>query len=291
MTRFVQQTLLAAALAVVFGAASAADEPAKKPAAAPAAAAAKDAKPAAPPVALDKNKISYMVGMDIGRGLMQIKDDIDIKVVEQALEATIKGEKTTMTQEEALQVRQAYMQQMQAKRVAEQKASAEKNKTEGTAFLAKNKSKSGVKTTASGLQYEVEKEGTGPKPKATDTVKVNYLGTKIDGTKFDSSYDRGQPATFPLNGVIKGWSEGLQLMPVGSKYKLYVPADLAYGENAPGPIGPNATLIFEVELLGIEDASKAAPAAAKPGAPAAAKPAAKPADAKKPADKKDGAGK
>jgi FKBP-type peptidyl-prolyl cis-trans isomerase len=291
MTRFVQQTLLAAALAVVFGAASAADEPAKKPAAAPAAAAAKDAKPAAPPVALDKNKISYMVGMDIGRGLMQIKDDIDIKVVEQALEATIKGEKTTMTQEEALQVRQAYMQQMQAKRVAEQKASAEKNKTEGAAFLAKNKSKPGVKTTASGLQYEVEKEGTGPKPKATDTVKVNYLGTKIDGTKFDSSYDRGQPATFPLNGVIKGWSEGLQLMPVGSKYKLYVPADLAYGENAPGPIGPNATLIFEVELLGIEDASKAAPAAAKPGAPAAAKPAAKPADAKKPADKKDGAGK
>jgi FKBP-type peptidyl-prolyl cis-trans isomerase FkpA len=283
MTRFVQQTLLAAALAVVFSAANA-QEPAKKPAAAAPAAAAKDAKPAAPPVALDKNKISYMVGMDIGRGLMQIKDDIDIKVVEQALEATIKGEKTTMTQEEALQVRQAYMQQMQAKRVAEQKASAEKNKTEGAAFLAKNKSKSGVKSTASGLQYEVEKEGTGPKPKATDTVKVNYLGTKIDGTKFDSSYDRGQPATFPLNGVIKGWSEGLQLMPVGSKYKLYVPADLAYGENAPGPIGPNATLIFEVELLGIEDAA-AKPAAAKPGAPAAAKPA----DAKKPADKKDGA--
>ena len=108
---------------------------------------------------------------------------------------------------------------------------------------------SGVKTTSSGLQYEVEKEGKGPKPKATDTVKVNYLGTKIDGTKFDSSYDRGQPATFPLNGVIKGWSEGLQLMPVGSKYKFYVPADLAYGVNAPGPIGPNATLIFEVELL------------------------------------------
>jgi len=253
MTRFVQQTLLAAALAAVFGVASAADEPAKKPAAAPAAAA-KDAKP---PVAIDKNKISYMVGMDIGRGLMQIKDDIDIKVVEQALEATIKGEKTTMTQEEALQVRQAYMQQMQAKRVTEQKAAAEKNKSEGAAFLTKNKSKSGVKSTASGLQYEVEKEGTGPKPKATDTVKVNYLGTKIDGTKFDSSYDRGQPATFPLNGVIKGWSEGLQLMPVGSKYKLYVPAELAYGENAPGPIGPNAALIFEVELLGIEDAAAA----------------------------------
>jgi FKBP-type peptidyl-prolyl cis-trans isomerase FkpA len=287
MTRFVQQTLLAAALAAVFGVASAADEPAKKPAATAPAAAAKDAKP---PVAIDKQKISYMVGMDIGRGLTQIKDDIDIKVVEQALEATLKGEKTTMTQEEALQVRQAYMQQMQAKRVTEQKAAAEKNKTEGTAFLAKNKSKSGVKTTASGLQYEVEKEGTGPKPKATDTVKVNYLGTKIDGTKFDSSYDRGQPATFPLNGVIKGWSEGLQLMPVGSKYKLYVPADLAYGENAPGPIGPNATLIFEVELVGIEDAAAAKPAAgAKPGTPVI-----KPADAKKPAaaaPKKDADGK
>lgn len=286
MTRFVQQTLLAAALAAAFGVASAADEPAKKPAAAAPAAAAKDAKP---PVAIDRQKISYMVGMDIGRGLTQIKDDIDIKVVEQALEATLKGEKTTMTQEEALQVRQAYMQQMQAKRVTEQKAAAEKNKTEGTAFLAKNKSKSGVKTTASGLQYEVEKEGTGPKPKATDTVKVNYLGTKIDGTKFDSSYDRGQPATFPLNGVIKGWSEGLQLMPVGSKYKLYVPADLAYGENAPGPIGPNATLIFEVELVGIEDAAAAKPVAgAKPGAPVI-----KPADAKKAAvaPKKDADGK
>ena len=279
MTRFVQKTLLAATLAAVFGIASAADEPAKKPAAAAPAAAGKEA---APPVAIDKNKISYMVGMDIGRGLTQIKDDIDIKVVEQALEAVLKGEKTTMTQEEALQVRQAYMQQMQAKRVTEQKAAADKNKTEGTAFLGKNKSKSGVKTTASGLQYEVEKEGTGPKPKATDTVKVNYLGTKIDGTKFDSSYDRGQPATFPLNGVIKGWSEGLQLMPVGSKYKLYVPADLAYGENAPGPIGPNATLIFEVELLGIEDAAAAKPAAgAKPGAPAI-----KPVDAKKAADPK-----
>jgi FKBP-type peptidyl-prolyl cis-trans isomerase len=284
MTRFVQQTLLAAALAAAFGVVSA-DEPAKKPAAmTPAPAAAGAAKDAKPPVAIDRNKISTMVGMDIGRGLAQIKDDIDIKVVEQALEQTLKGDKTSLTQEEALQVRQAYMQQMQAKRVTEQKAAAEKNKTEGTTFLAKNKAKSGVKATASGLQYEVEKEGTGPKPKATDTVKVNYLGTKIDGTKFDSSYDRGQPATFPLNGVIKGWSEGLQLMPVGSKYKFYVPADLAYGENAPGPIGPNAALIFEVELLGIEDASKAA---AKPAAPGA-KPADK--DAKKPAaaPKKDG---
>lgn len=261
MTRFMQKTLLAALTAGFVMSGAFAEEPKK---AAPAAKA---------PVAIDKNKVSTMVGMDIGRGLTQIKDDIDIKVVEQALEATLKGEKTALTQEEALQVRQAFMQQMQAKRVAEQKAEAEKNKTEGTAFLAKNKGKAGVKTTASGLQYIVEKEGTGPKPKATDTVKVNYLGTKIDGTKFDSSYDRGQPATFPLNGVIKGWSEGLQLMPVGSKFKFFVPADLAYGENAPGPIGPNATLIFDVELLGIENPAAKPAAAAKPAMKA--KPAAK----------------
>jgi FKBP-type peptidyl-prolyl cis-trans isomerase FkpA len=281
MTRFVQKTLVAA-LAASFAVGSAvAAEPAK-----PAVAPAKTAAPAKPAVAIDKNKVSTMVGMDIGRGLSQIKDDIDIKIVEQALEQTLKGEKTSLTTEEALQVRQAFMQQMQAKRVAEQKVAAEKNKKEGADFLAANKSKPGVKTTASGLQYLVEKEGTGPKPKATDTVKVNYLGTKIDGTKFDSSYDRGQPATFPLNGVIKGWSEGLQLMPVGSKYKLFVPSDLAYGENGPGQIGPNATLVFEVELLGIENpAAKPAGNGPTAGAKLNVKPAAKPA-AKPKSDKK-----
>ena len=277
MTRFVQKSLVAAlAASFAFGSAIAAD-PAKPavPAIAPANASAK--APAKAPVAIDKNKVSTMVGMDIGRGLTQIKDDIDIKVVEQALEATLKGDKTSLSAEEALAVRQAFMQQMQTKRVAEQKVAADKNKTEGVEFLAKNKSKAGVKTTASGLQYMVEKEGSGPKPKATDTVKVNYLGTKIDGTKFDSSYDRGQPATFPLNGVIKGWTEGMQLMPVGSKYKFFIPADLAYGENAPGPIGPNATLVFEVELLDIEKPSdKPAAASAKPGAKPMMKPVAKP---------------
>ncbi|MBX3701836.1 MAG: FKBP-type peptidyl-prolyl cis-trans isomerase [Dokdonella sp.] len=262
MTRFMQKTLVAA-LAATFAVGAIAQEPAKA-----------DAAKAAPTVKVDKHSISTMIGMDIGRGLTQIKDDIDIKIVEQALEQTLKGDKTSLTQEEALQVRQEFMKQMQAKRVAEQKVAAEKNKKDGEAFLAANKSKAGVKTTASGLQYLVEKQGTGAKPKATDTVKVNYLGTKIDGEKFDSSYDRGQPATFPLNGVIKGWSEGLQLMPVGSKYKLFVPADLAYGENGPGPIGPNATLIFEVELLDIEKPAEAAPAAA-------AKPAAKAEPAKK----------
>ena len=273
MTRFVEKTLVAA-LAASFAIGSAyAQDPAMKAAPAPGA---KPAAPAAPPVPIDKNKISTMVGMDIGRGLTQIKDDIDIKVVEQALEATIKGEKTALTQEEALAVRQSFMQQMQTKRVAEQKVAADKNKADGAAFLTANKAKAGVKTTASGLQYTVETEGKGPKPKATDTVKVNYLGTKIDGTKFDSSVDRGQPATFPLNGVIPGWTEGMQLMPVGSEFKFYIPAKLAYGERGPGTIGPNATLIFDVKLISIE------PPAAPPAAPAAVKPA----DAK-PAAKKD----
>ncbi|MEO7430463.1 MAG: FKBP-type peptidyl-prolyl cis-trans isomerase [Dokdonella sp.] len=272
MTRFVQKSLVAAFAASFAVGAMAADAP-------PAAAGAE--KPAVANVPIDKNKVSTMVGMDIGRGLTQIKDDIDIKVVEQALEATLKGEKTALTAEEALAVRQSFMQQMQGKKVAEQKVAADKNKKEGADFIAANKSKPGVKTTASGLQYMVEKEGTGAKPKATDTVKVNYLGTKIDGTKFDSSYDRNQPATFPLNGVIKGWTEGMQLMSVGSKYKFFIPADLAYGENGPGPIGPNATLIFEVELLDIEKpGDKPAAMEAKPGAKPVAKPAMKAADKK-----------
>ncbi|MGA9342051.1 MAG: FKBP-type peptidyl-prolyl cis-trans isomerase [Rhodanobacteraceae bacterium] len=255
MTRFIKKSLIAAALAATFGLGNAFAAPPIKPA--PMA-----GNAAAAPVKLDKDKVSTMVGMDIGRGLSQIKDDIDLDVVAKALKETVNGQKTSLTPEEALEVRKAFMQQMQAKRVAERKVEAEKNKSEGAAFLASNKSKPGVKTTASGLQYKVIKQGTGPKPKATDTVKVNYKGTKIDGTEFDSSYKRGKPATFPLNGVIKGWSEGLELMPVGSTYKLFIPADLAYGENGPGPIGPNATLIFDVELLSIENAADKAKAKA-----------------------------
>jgi FKBP-type peptidyl-prolyl cis-trans isomerase FklB len=134
-----------------------------------------------------------------------------------------------------------------------QKELGEKNKTEGTKFLEENKKKPGVKTTASGLQYKVEKEGTGPQPKGTDMVTVNYRGTLIDGTEFDSSYKRGQPATFPVNGVIKGWTEALQLMKKGAKYQLFIPSNLAYGERAMGPdIGPNSTLTFEVELMDVK---------------------------------------
>jgi FKBP-type peptidyl-prolyl cis-trans isomerase len=138
-------------------------------------------------------------------------------------------------------------------------ASAQKNKTEGEKFLADNKKKEGVKTTASGLQYKVLKEGSGPQPQGSDVVTVNYRGTLIDGTEFDSSYKRGQPATFPLTGVIKGWTEGLQLMKVGSKYQLFIPSNLAYGERQMGPdIGPDSTLTFEVELLDVKPAGAAA---------------------------------
>lgn len=245
MTRFVRKTLIATALTSIFFAGSAL---------------AIDAS-----LKTEKDKVSYMVGADVGRGLTQIKDELDLKIVIQALQDEFNGSKALMTQEEGQTIRQDFMQRLQAKRVAEEKVAADANKKEGEAFLVKNKAKSGVKTTASGLQYEVVKLGTGPKPKETDTVKVDYTGTKIDGTKFDSSVDRGQPATFPLNGVIKGWTEGLQLMPVGSEYKLVIPAELAYGENAPPTIGPNATLIFDVKLISIETGKEKA----EPVAPAA----------------------
>ena len=146
--------------------------------------------------------------------------------------------------------------EMRKKQQAEMQAAGEANKKEGDAFLAANKAKDGVVTLPSGLQYKILTQGTGPKPTATDSVVCNYRGTLINGTEFDSSYKRGEPATFPVSGVIKGWTEALQLMPVGSKWQLFVPSDLAYGERSPGPeIGPDSTLIFEVELLSIQNKS------------------------------------
>jgi FKBP-type peptidyl-prolyl cis-trans isomerase len=268
MTKFLRKSLTAAAIAAAFaaGSASAADS---KPAAPPAPAA--HAAPAVDHAAIDakfkgdkKAEYSYMVGMDVGRGLTTIKDDIDLNVVVKALEATLKGEKTTLTESESLAVRQEFVEKLRGKQMAKMKAEAEENQKAGDAFLAKKKTDKKVKWTASGLGYEVVKEGTGAKPVKTDTVTVNYVGTKIDGTEFDSSIARGQPAKFPLANVIKGWTEGLQLMPVGSEYKFYIPAGLAYGEHGPPKIGPNATLIFDVTLISIDKAEAAKPAVPAP---------------------------
>jgi FKBP-type peptidyl-prolyl cis-trans isomerase len=166
------------------------------------------------------------------------------------------GSKTRLTQEEAQAVLTEVQTEVRKQQTEKMQEAATKNKTEGEAFLAANKSKEGVVTLPSGLQYKILTAGTGPKPAATDSVVCNYRGTLINGTEFDSSYKRGQPATFGVSQVIKGWTEALQLMPVGSKWQLFIPSSLAYGERGPGEIGPNATLIFEVELLSIQDKSK-----------------------------------
>ena len=160
-------------------------------------------------------------------------------------------EKMLITDEQAQQIMQAFGQKMQAKQIVKMQQEAKTNQDKGDKFLAENGKKTGVVTTASGLQYQVLTQGTGAKPAASSGVKVHYKGTLIDGTEFDSSYKRGEPATLPLSGVIPGWSEGLQLMSVGSKYKFWIPAKLAYGEQAPPMIGPNQMLIFEVELIDI----------------------------------------
>ena len=204
-----------------------------------------------------KDKLSYSIGMDIGGSLKQQAIDIDPEILARGFQDVMKGDKTLLTRDEAVQVITAFQQEMRAKIEAAKKTEGEKNKKEGEAFLAANKKKKGVKTTASGLQYKVIKEGTGAKPKATETVSTNYKGTLIDGKEFDSSYKRGQPVSFPVNGVIAGWTEALQMMKVGSKWELVIPANLAYGERGTGEnIGPNATLVFEVELLGIEAEKK-----------------------------------
>lgn len=198
-------------------------------------------------------KFSYAIGLDVGKSMKTIGTKLDLAAFDAAVASVIKGEKPRLSPKEIAAVKQSVFKAQRGKLLAEQKKSGLKNMAEGKKFLVENAKKAGVKTTASGLQYKVIKPGDGPKPKATDKVKVNYKGTLIDGTVFDSSYKRGKPVTFPLNRVIKGWTEGLQLMPVGSTYRFFVPSDLAYGaRGAGGVIGPNATLIFDVELLSIE---------------------------------------
>lgn len=252
------------AAAAVAGAEQAA-KPMQKPAAQPAAPAAQPAQPSASQAGKPESvqdRASYVIGFNLGRTLKQNDVQANSDLIVKGLRDGLAGANGMLTDAEMQSTMQEFQKQVQTQQEAKQKMVGEKNKTEGEAFLAKNKTKAGVKTTASGLQYEVEKEGTGPTPKATDTVTVNYKGTLMDGTTFDSSYDRGQPATFVLNQVIPGWTEGVQLMKVGSKYKFYIPAALGYGDHGAGnTIGPNAPLVFEVELLSIGE-PKPAPGAA-----------------------------
>ena len=203
-----------------------------------------------------KDKVSYSVGVNVGGNLKTQGQDLNPDALLAGLKDALSGKQPAMSDKEMQETMEAWSKQMEDK----QKAMGEKNVAEGVKFLAENKSKSGVKTTASGLQYKVIKEGSGAQPKVTDTVSVNYRGTLINGTEFDSSYKRGQPATFPVNRVIPGWTEALQLMKVGSKYQLFIPSSLAYGERAASAeIAPNSTLIFEVELLEVKSAGGAAP--------------------------------
>ncbi len=200
-----------------------------------------------------KDQVGYLIGADIGRSLAPIKDEIALPIFMQGLRTTLAGGKPLLTDAEATALRSAFTQRMQARIQAQASVAGSKNEAEGVAFLAKNKAVKGVYTTASGLQYMVLRQGAGPQPKPNEHVRVNYRGTLLDGTVFDSSYDRGEPAEFGLDQVIPGWSEGVAMMPVGSKYRFWVPGNLAYGAKgtAGGPIGPNATLVFDVELMAI----------------------------------------
>jgi len=210
-----------------------------------------------PALKTQKDKVSYAIGMNIGANLHRQSVDVNPKVLQQGLEDALAGGKTLLSEDEARATLTEFQNDMRKKQQEKMQQAGEANKKEGEAFLAANKAKDGVVALPSGLQYKILTSGTGPKPTASDSVVCNYRGTLIDGKEFDSSYTRGQPATFPVSGVIKGWTEALQLMPVGSKWQLFVPSELAYGDRGTGPdIGPNATLIFEVELLSIQSKDK-----------------------------------
>src|ERR1700679_2313687 len=218
-------------------------------------------KAAPAPLTTRKQKFSYALGMNIGNGLGgNLKKqgvEVDWSLVAKGLKDAVAGGKTQLTEEEAQAVLKEVQTEVQKQQQEKMKEASGKNKAEGDAFLAANKSKEGVVTLPDGLEYKILTAGTGPKPAPTDSVVCNYRGTLINGTEFDSSYKRGQPATFGVSQVIKGWTEALQLMPVGSKWQLFIPSNLAYGPRGAGAeIGPDSTLIFEVELLSIQDKTK-----------------------------------
>lgn len=201
----------------------------------------------------EKDKVSYSIGLNIGGNFKSQSVDINTDILIKGIKDALSGGKPLMTEKEIQETMTAFQKEMTTKQAERTKALTETNKKDGEAFLAANKGKDGVKTTSSGLQYKIIKDGNGQTPKTTDTVTVNYRGTLIDGTEFDSSYKRGEPASFPLNGVIPGWTEALQMMKVGSKWQLFLPSAIAYGERGSGRgIGPNAALVFEVELLSVK---------------------------------------
>jgi FKBP-type peptidyl-prolyl cis-trans isomerase FklB len=218
----------------------------------------------------DAEKVSYMIGHQIGSNLKRDGIEVDQGLLNSGLKDALAGTKSPITAEEQQKLMQDLQKGLREKAEAKRKADGDKNVAEGKKFLEENKKKPGVVTTASGLQYKILTEGKGEAPKATDTVKTHYKGTLLDGTEFDSSIKRGQPATFPVNGVIKGWTEALQMMKPGAKWQLWIPAELGYGDRGAGDqIGPNAMLTFEVELLEIvkkeEKSAAATPPAGKDG--------------------------
>jgi FKBP-type peptidyl-prolyl cis-trans isomerase FklB len=216
----------------------------------------------------EKDKQSYAIGLNVGQSLHRDGIVVDPKIVVRGLQDAMAGGKVLLTDDQIKTVMTDLKNQVRQEQEAKRIAAAETNKKEGAAFLAANATKPGVVTLPSGLQYKILTAGTGPKPSADDKVVCNYRGVLLDNTEFDSSYKRGQPATFPVTGVIKGWTEALQLMPVGSKWQLFIPADLAYGERGQATIEPNAVLVFEVELLSIAPKAQPAPTPAPATTPA-----------------------